>query len=204
MKEKPKSWVPLLLCSLFCALLLSSCSDALQSMADGADAVFGGLAEGTDRVTGVLSDMTDAVLGTAADATDDTVKDAILDAYGSLVNAAGSWALTPDCSLHGDRILGEDGYTGTYEADYEVFSGMELLFGGTTLDREAGASVEVTCSFTIEEGEATVFLQSRSEEPVLLLSGDGDYSGNIEVNGGSTYLGIWGEGVTGSVSIKIE
>ena len=204
MKENRKRWVPLLTCGLLCALLLSGCSGVLQSLADGTDAVLGGLAEGTDQVTGALADMTDAALGAAADATDDSVKDTLVGAYGSLVDAAGSWALTPDRSLQGERVRSEDDYTGTYEANYEDFSGTELLFGGTTLDREAGDTVEVTCSLTVEEGEAAVFLCSGAEEPVLLLSESGDYSGTIEVGSGSVYLGVWGEGLTGSVSIQIE
>ena len=64
--------------------------------------------------------------------------------------------------------------------------------------------MEVTCSLAIEEGEAAVFLRSGSEDPVLLLSESGDYSGTIEVGGGSVYLGVWGEDVTGSLSIQIE
>ena len=204
MRKLENKRMSLLLCGLLCTLLLSGCSGMLQSLADGTDAVLGGLANGADQVTGALADMTDASLDAAADATDDTVKDAILDAYGSLVGTAGSWALTPDRSLHGERVPGEDDYTGTYAADYEDFSGTELLFGGTTLDREAGDTVEVTCSLAIEEGEATIFLRSGSEDPVLLLSESGDYSGTIEVGGGSTYIGVWGEGLTGSVSIQIE
>lgn len=204
MKEKRKRWAPLLTCGLLCALLLSGCSDIMQALADGTDAVLGGLAEGTDRVTGALADLTDNVMEAAADVTDDSVKDAILDAYGSLVDAAGAWALTPDRSLRGERVRGEDDYTGDYEADYEDFSGTELLFGGTTLDRAAGDTVEISCSLNIEEGEAAVFLCSGSEDPVVLLAESGDYSSTIEVGGGSTYIGVWGEGVAGSVSIQIE
>ena len=204
MKENRKRWVPLLTCGLLCALLLSGCSGVLQSLADGTDAVLGGLAEGTDQVTGALADMTDAALGAAADATDDSVKDTLVGAYGSLVDAAGSWALTPDRSLQGERVRGEDDYTGAYEADYEGFSGTELLFGGTTLDRATGNTVELSCSLDIEEGEAAVFLCSGAEDPVILLSENGDYNSTIEVGGGSTYIGVWGEGVTGRVSIQIE
>ena len=204
MKENRKRWVPLLTCGLLCVLLLSGCSGVLQSLADGTDAVLGGLAEGTDQVTGALADMTDAALGAAADATDDSVKDTLVGAYGSLVDAAGSWALTPDRSLQGERVRGEDDYTGAYEADYEGFSGTELLFGGTTLDRATGNTVELSCSLDIEEGEAAVFLCSGAEDPVVLLSENGDYNSTIEVGGGSTYIGVWGEGVTGRVSIQIE
>lgn len=204
MRKTRKRCAPLLTCGLFCALLLSGCSSMMQSVADGTDAVLNGLAEGTDQVAGALADMTDAALGAAADATDDSVKDAILDAYSSLMDTAGSWALTPDRSLQGERVRGEDDYTGTYEANYEDFSGTELLFGGTTLDREAGNTIELSCSLDIEEGEAAVFLCSGSDDPVILLSGSGDYSSTIEVGGGSTYIGVWGEEANGSASIQIE
>ena len=204
MRKSRKRWRLLLTCGLLCALLLSGCSGMMQALAYGTDALLNGLAEGTDQVAGALADMTDAALGAAADATDDLVKDALVDAYGSLVDTAGSWALMPDRSLQGERVPGEDDYTGTYAADYDDFSGTELLFGGTTLDREAGNMVELTCSLDIEEGEAAIFLCSGSEEPVLLLSESGDYSDTIEVGGGSVYLGVWAEGVTGSVSIQIE
>ena len=204
MRKNRKGWALLLTCGLLCALLLSGCSGVLQSLADGTDAILGGLAEGTDRVAGALADGTDAVLDAAADATGDSVKDALVGAYGSLVDAAGSWALTPDRSLQGDRVRGEDDYTGTYEAGYEDFSGTELLFGGTTLDRAAGNTVEISCALDIEEGEAVVFLCSGSEDPAILLSESGDYTSTIEVGGGSTYIGVWGEGANGSVSIQIE
>lgn len=204
MKKSRKGWAMLLTCGLLCALLLSGCSGVLQALADGTDAVLGGLAEGTDRIAGALADGTDAVLDAAAGATDNSVKDTILSAYGSLVDAAGSWALTPDHSLQGERIQGEDDYTGVYEADYQDFSGTELLFGGTTLDRAAGNTVELSCSLDIEEGEAAVFLCSGSDDPVILLSGSGDYSSTIEVGGGSTYIGVWGEEANGSASIQIE
>ena len=204
MRKTRKRCAPLLTCGLFCVLLLSGCSGMMQSLADGTDAVLNGLAEGTDQVAGALADMTDAALDAAADATDDSVKDAILDAYSSLMDTAGSWALTPDRSLQGERVRSEDDYTGTYEANYEDFSGTELLFGGTTLDRAAGNTVELSCSLDIEEGEAAVFLCSGSDDPVILLSGSGDYSSTIEVGGGSTYIGVWGEEANGSASIQIE
>ena len=40
-----KRYAPLLACSLLCALLLSGCSGMLQSLADGTDAVLGGLSD---------------------------------------------------------------------------------------------------------------------------------------------------------------
>ena len=39
---------------------------------------------------------------------------------------------------------------------------------------------------------------------MILLSESGDYYGTVEVSGGSAYIGVWGEGASGSVSIQIE
>ncbi len=188
-----KRWAPLLTCGLFCALLLSGCSGMLQSLADGTDAVLNGLAEGTDQIAGALADMTDAALDAAADATDDSVKDAILDAYSSLVDTAGSWALTPDRSCRGAGP-GRGRLPAPMRLTTRTFPARNCSLGGTTLDREAGDTVEVTCSLTVEEGEAAVFLCSGAEEPVLLLSESRGLPGTIGVGSGSVYLGVWGRG----------
>ena len=105
---------------------------------------------GTDQIAGALADMTDAALDAAADATDDSVKDAILDAYSSLDGYRRLLGADAGGSSRGS-VSGARTTTGTYAADYEDFSGTELLFGGTTLNREAGNTVELTCSLDIEE-----------------------------------------------------
>ena len=99
---------------------------------------------------------------------------------------------------------GGDDYTGSYEADYSDFTGTELLFGGTTLEREGGSTLNITCTLSLENGSASVFLRSGSDDPVVLLSESGTYTGTVEVNGASTYIGVWGEHADGSVSIEIE
>ena len=38
----------------------------------------------------------------------------------------------------------------------------------------------------------------------LLLSESGEYDGTIEVDGTSTYIGVWGDQAEGTVSIEIE
>lgn len=187
-----KRALPLLFCGMLCASLLAGCSDVLPS-----------LAEGVGQVTGALADWKDEAVDAATGETDGEVKDAILNAYGALVDAAGFWALTPDRSLQGVRVKGEDDYTGTYEAAYDDFSGAEVLSGGTTLGRAEGSTLELSCSITVGDGEASIFLRSGSEEPVVLLSESGDYASTIEVDGGSADIGVWGENVTGSVSIQV-
>lgn len=93
------------------------------------------------------------------------------------------------------------------KADYPPYSnltGTEILFGGTTLEREAGSTIHITCSLSLESGEAAVFLRSGADDPVILLSESGEYDGTIEVDGTSTYIGVWGDQAEGTVSIEIE
>ncbi len=76
-------------------------------------------------------------------------KDEILDQYNNVVQSAGNAALTSDFSLKGNRTYGDDCYTGTYTADYKDFSKTEYLFGGTSIERENGKDISVSCDLEI-------------------------------------------------------
>lgn len=190
--------------ALLCACSLSGCSTAIQSLADGTDAILNGLAGGTDIVLNGLADGTGQMLDSLTKVDDGRLKDRLLEAYGTLLDEAGSTVLTPESRLKGRLEKGGDDYTGSYEADYSDFTGTELLFGGTTLEREGGSTLNITCTLSLENGSASVFLRSGSDDPVVLLSESGTYTGTVEVNGASTYIGVWGEHADGSVSIEIE
>ena len=190
--------------ALLCACSLSGCSTAIQSLADGTDAILNGLADGTDIVLNGLADGTGQMLDSLTKADDGRLKDRLLEAYGALLDEAGSTVLTPESRLKGRLKKGGDDYTGSYEADYSDFTGTELLFGGTTLEREGGSALNITCTLSLENGSAAVFLRSGSDDPVVLLSESGAYTGTVEADGASTYIGVWGDHVDGSVSIEIK
>lgn len=134
----------------------------------------------------------------------DEVKDEILGFYNMALQFAGELELTGDLSLTGKREYGVDHYTGKYSAEYQNFSKTEKLFGGTTIDREYGKDITVSCSMEITEGTAEIFWRSGSEEPVALLSADGEYEETLTMPEGGNYIGVTGEGFTGKVEIKIE
>ena len=196
--------IPVLTAALLCACSLSGCSTAMQSLADGTDTVLNGLADGADIVMNGLTDGTGQMLDSLTEADDGRLKDHILEAYEALLNKAGSAALTPEGGLKGRLEQGGDDYTGSYEADYSDFTGTELLFGGTTLKRENGSALNIRCTLSLENGSAAVFLCSGTDEPVVLLSESGIYTGTVEADGASTYIGVWGEHADGSVSVEIE
>ena len=142
-KSNYKGKICVFLCALLCVVSLSGCSTVMQSLADGTDAVLNGLTDGTDIVLNGLADGTDQALGALSEADDGQAKDSILEAFGKLVDDAGTAALTPQSKLQGHKENGADDYTGSYEATYSNLTGTEILFGGTTLEREAGSTSPV-------------------------------------------------------------
>lgn len=131
-------------------------------------------------------------------------KDEILDQYNNVVQLAGNATLTGDLSLKGKRTYGDDHYTGTYVADYKDFSKTEYLFGGTSIERENGKDISVSCDLEITEGTAQVFWISGSDDPVILLEATGSYSETITLPEGGNYIGIIGNNFTGHLEMNIE
>lgn len=131
-------------------------------------------------------------------------KDEILDQYNNVVQLAGNVTLTGDLSLKGNRTYGDDHYTGTYIADYKDFSKTEYLFGGTSIERENGKDISVSCDLEITEGTAQVFWVSGSDDPVILLETSDSYSETLTLPEGGNYIGITGDNFTGHLEIDIE
>ena len=131
-------------------------------------------------------------------------KDEILDQYNNVVQLAGNATLTGNLSLKGKRTYGDDHYTGTYVADYKDFSKTEYLFGGTSIERENGKDISVSCDLEITEGTAQVFWISGSDDPVILLEATDSYSETITLPEGGNYIGITGNNFTGHVELDIK
>ena len=131
-------------------------------------------------------------------------KDEILNHYNNIVQSAGSIELTGKSSLQGEKEKGIDDYTGIYTADYANFSGIEYLFGGTSIKREAGKELSIDCTLEVTEGTAKVFWSSGSDEAVTLIEATGTYSDIITLPDGGNYIGIECENFTGNIELNIE
>lgn len=131
-------------------------------------------------------------------------KDEILEQYNNAIQSAGNTILTSDFSLKGKRTYGEDHYTGTYIADYKDFSKTEYLFGGTSIERENGKDISVSCDLEISEGTAQVFWTPGSDDPVILLETTDSYSKTIILPEGGNYIGITGNNFKGHLEMNIE
>ena len=131
-------------------------------------------------------------------------KDGVLNHYNDVVQKMGLTALTSNFSLKGTKEKGEDDYTGTYQAEYKKFTGTEYLFGGTSIDREAGKEVTVTCTLTIASGTAKVFWLSGSDEAKTILETGDTYTETITLPDGGNYFGIECGNFTGSLNLCIQ
>jgi len=121
----------------------------------------------------------------------DHIKDDVLNGFNDLLHHFSQYALTEEKDLQGDKTKGEDTYTGSYSAEYEDFSDVEYIFGGTGLDRDKGNDLTITYKLTIDE-----------EKVIAENSGADTYS--VALNTGDNYLTLEGDNFFGSLQVVVE
>lgn len=131
-------------------------------------------------------------------------KDEILGQYNDIIQIAGGVKLTDDFRLKGVRKYGIDHYTGNYKANYNKFTGTEYLFGGTSINRENGNKVIITCDINSKKGSAKLILLSGSNGPKILCKPNDNYSKTITLPAGGNYIGIECNSFSGTVKLNIE
>ena len=131
-------------------------------------------------------------------------KEAVLDVYGSAVEALGNVGLTAGIALEGERKFGEDKYTGSYRADYVNYTGDEGLFGGTMLEKREEEHVTLSGSIRCEAGTAKLVWNCGEAKPVTVAEGEGAFSRTVYLSPGSNYFNFTADGFTGSLDLKIE
>ena len=131
-------------------------------------------------------------------------KDEIVEQYNEALQAVGDNNLTNNKDLQVTRQLGEDSYVGTYQADYDDFTGKEIVFGGTSLERDAGNEINISCDLQITDGTVKLLLQTGDSDPQILSNEDGSYSDTIELPAASNYIVIESENFTGTVNLTIK
>lgn len=129
-------------------------------------------------------------------------KDGILDFYKGVNEKVGDTVLTNNIKLKGDRKFGEDHYTGTYKVTYKNFKGEEVVFGGTTIERDE-ENIHITLNIEDSKGDLKVFMKLKEKEEIL-ATGDGSYEFDFNVKDGSNYLIIQADKYSGKINIEIE
>lgn len=130
-------------------------------------------------------------------------KDDILNTYDKFNRAIGDLNLTKDYKLKGHRTFGKDHYVGEYQVKYENFKGKEILFGGTTIERETGESIHLKIEVSDSFGNINIYMRLKDKQEPLIFE-DGTYEFDFNVKDGSNYLIIEAENYSGNININIE
>lgn len=131
------------------------------------------------------------------------VKDTAINSFNDILQHFSKYALTNEKDLQGDKIEGEDTYTGSYAADYEDFHGKEYIFGGTALERDKGSDLIVTYKLTVDSGTVRFYWRNKEEEKTIADTSDtGSYSVTLEE--GDNYLTLEGNDFCGSLRVTVE
>lgn len=131
-------------------------------------------------------------------------KDAILDTYNAAIRTMSFLELSGDSRLEGERAFAGDGFTGSYSAQYEDFTGEERILGGAFIERPEGKRVIVTCTMTAESGKAKLYWRCGTADPAILLDAPGTLVQTVELPEASSVFGVKLESFTGTVRLKIE
>lgn len=126
-----------------------------------------------------------------------------LDEVNDWAEAAARRSVTEDAALKGERRKGADNYTGSYEADYERFTGEEYIFGGTVLKRRNGNDLRAVYSLSVQSGTAALYWLDGEEEHLIAdASGSGRYE--FTIHAGGNFIVLKGEDFTGGLSLTVE
>lgn len=126
-----------------------------------------------------------------------------INACDTMVQVVGAMELTPDCELCGKRQFGKDSFTGSYEAEYNNFTGTEDLLGGVCLRHPEKQILNVTCTLTLESGSARLCRRVGDETPGILLEAPGTLVRTLEIPGLWNSVSLTAEDFTGSIHLEI-
>lgn len=132
-----------------------------------------------------------------------SLKDNLIDGWNHWMQAFSRNALTKEEALQGQKQRGDDAYTGTYTAVYDAFTGKELIFGGTALERENGNRLNVTYTLTIEEGSAKLYWIAGGDT-CLIANDNSENTITYTLSPGDNYIVLKGENFSGALTLTVE
>ena len=130
-------------------------------------------------------------------------KDCILNAYDKVIEFLGNGSLTSDKELKGKREYGVDHYVGTYNADYDGYTGKEILFGGTSLKRKDSDHITIKIQLEKEDGNIKI-INRLGEKDITVLEDTGEYNDTIYIENMSYYLIVELDNFKGNLKVEIN
>jgi len=132
-----------------------------------------------------------------------SLKDNLVDGWNSRMQSFSKHALTKEKVLQGEKEKGDDAYTGTYTANYDAFSGKELIFGGTALERGNGNHLKVTYTLAIREGTAKLYWIAGNDR-YTVATGSSEDTKEYTISSGDNYIVLKGGDFSGSLKLTAE
>ena len=129
-------------------------------------------------------------------------KNKILNTYSSIINYFSSKTLTADSKLVGKRKYGIDHYVGKYTANYINYSGEEVVFGGTVLNRKESDHINIKVKLNKVSGDIKVINQI-GNECITILDDTGQYDNTMYIDGMSYYFKIYLDNFKGNIEVEI-
>ncbi len=133
----------------------------------------------------------------------DLKKEFILNAYNKVILFFGDNSLTNDNKLKGKREYGVDHYVGTYTANYTDYTGEEILFGGTIINRKNKEYIKLKIKVKKESGNISVINKLGNNE-ITLIDDTGEYENNVYIEGLSYYLIVRLDNFKGYINIETQ
>lgn len=130
-------------------------------------------------------------------------KESVIRGMNHCMQSFSKHALTKDKDLKGKKVKGNDGYTGTYTADYDGFNGEEIIFGGTALERENGSNLKATYQLKISSGSAILYWREFGGEHTI-TEANGESTYEITLSSGDNYIILKGDNFSGSLVLEVE
>lgn len=116
----------------------------------------------------------------------------------NLSGIVGSFQITADSNLIGERGSGEDAYTGRYWAACEGNTGKDVIFGGASLEsRKLYVSGYVNCC----SGRAVVRIRMNGDVTELEPDEDGYFETELKLDSGGNYIMVRYENFIGTVEL---
>lgn len=132
-----------------------------------------------------------------------TSKDDLVNSYGNFLQDISLDGLTKDSKLEGNREYGIDEYVGSYKANYNNKTKEETIFGGTTLDRKNGNTVNLKIKVKKQSGNIEIISNEGTDSEVL-IDDTGEIEKTVNVKEKSYYLKVKVTNFTGNVEIVAE
>lgn len=128
------------------------------------------------------------------------LKDVVLGAMDNAMQGFSKNVLTRKYRLTGDKTEGITAYEGTYEANYNDFSGKETLFGSTALNLDKNIKLKLDYELNSKSGECCLFRVSSDGVTIIATRGSGETE--IVIEPGDNYIIFQGDRFTGELRLS--